>query len=77
VNDKRSDRYGSSIERNGSRKHHICFADDRPNGKTSGVILAKVYNVESFKEYNKLDGGNATKEIMTSKGKTKFVEDEE
>ena len=33
----------------------MCFADEKPTGKTSGVILVKTYNVESFKEYNKLD----------------------
>lgn len=33
----------------------MCFADEKPNGKTSGVILLKTYNVESFKEFNKLE----------------------
>ena len=33
----------------------MCFADEKPNGKTSGVILFKTYNVESFKEFNKLE----------------------
>ena len=50
---KRLDRFGVLIER-GKKTHKMCFADDRPNGKTSGVLLVKTYNVESFKEYNKL-----------------------
>jgi hypothetical protein len=36
----------------------VCFADEKPNGKTSGVILFKTYNVESFKEFNKLENVN-------------------
>jgi len=41
----------------GSKKHKVCFADEKPNGMTSGVILIKTYNVESYKKYNKLDSG--------------------
>ena len=50
--------------------HKICFADDRPNGRTSGVILAKIYNVECYKEFNKL---NESK--MKATPKDKYVED--
>ncbi len=63
---KRSDRYGTGIER-GSKRHKVCFADEKPNGKTSGVILVKTYNVESFKEFNKLEDAKASKEIKNGK----------
>jgi hypothetical protein len=63
---KRSDRYGTGIER-GSKRHKVCFADEKPNGKTSGVILVKTYNVESFKEFNRLEGAKASKEIKNGK----------
>ncbi len=68
---KRSDRYGQSIDRN-LKRHKVCFADERPNGKTSGVILVKTHNVESFKEFNKLD--SQKKDIFPT-GKDRYVED--
>jgi len=51
----------------------VCFADDRPNGKTSGVILVKTHNVESYKEYNKLE--STKKEVIYPSGKDRYVED--
>jgi hypothetical protein len=45
----------------------VCFADEKPKGKTSGVILVKTYNVESYKEYNKLD--NVKTSDMKKNGK--------
>ena len=46
----------------------MCFADEKPTGKTSGVILIKTYNVESYKEYNKLE--NSGKSVdMKKNGK--------
>lgn len=68
---KRSDRYGQSIDRN-LKKHKVCFADERPNGKTSGVILVKTHNVESYKEFNKLE---SKKEVIYPSGKDRYVED--
>jgi hypothetical protein len=58
----------------GSKKHRVCFADDRPNGRTSGVILIKTYNVESFKDFNKIADTDATTKISKT-GKDKYVED--
>lgn len=58
----------------GSKKHRVCFADDRPNGRTSGVILIKTYNVESFKDFNKIGDTDATTKISKT-GKDKYVED--
>ena len=57
------------------RAHKICFADERPNGKTSGVILAKVYTVECYKEYNRLY--ESIKSSKTSLVKDKYVEADE
>ena len=67
---KRSDRYGQSIDRN-LKKHKVCFADDRPNGKTSGVIFVKTHTVESFKEFNKLE--STKKEVVYPSGKDRYV----
>ena len=54
------------------KKHKVCFADERPNGKTSGVILVKTHNVESYKEFNKLE--TPKKEVFPT-GKDRYVED--
>lgn len=72
---KRFDRFGALIEKGASRAHKVCFADERPNGKTSGVILAKVYTVECFKEYNRLNDSFKTSKVSLSKDK--YVEAEE
>lgn len=67
----RVDRFGVAIEK-GQKTHRACFADEKPNGRTSGVILVKTYNVESFKEFNKLnESGSKIKPMI----KDKYVED--
>ena len=71
---KRSDRYGQAIDRN-LKKHKVCFADDRPNGKTSGVIFVKTHTVESFKEFNKLE--STKKEVVYPSGKDRYVATED
>ena len=67
---KRSDRYVQSRDRN-LKKHKVCFADDHPNGKTSGVIFVKTHTVESFKEFNKLE--STKKEVVYPSGKDRYV----
>ena len=68
---KRLDRFGVQIDK-GSKQHKVCFADDRPNGKTSGVILVKIHNVECYKEFNKLNESSSKLKPST---KDKYVDD--
>lgn len=68
---KRVDRFGVQVEK-GSKEHKVCFADDRPNGKTSGVILVKTYNVESYKEFNKLNDSSSKLKPST---KDKYIDE--
>lgn len=71
---RRVDRFGIPILK-GNRTHRVCFADEKPNGKTSGVILVKIYNVESFKEFNKMYESKS--KGVSSTGKDKYIEADE
>jgi hypothetical protein len=70
-NMNRVDRFGVAIQK-GQKVHKVCFADEKPNGRTSGVTLIKTYNVECFKEYNKLNESSSKIKPAT---KDKYVED--
>lgn len=52
---RRIDRYGTKILRGKNRKHKVTFWDEVGEGQ-----LAKVIEVESYKEYNVENHGSST-----------------